>query len=100
MIVEPVMLKAVLNEIKWAKLKNSGVLVIDNKIMLESIETVIERSMLDKMDKNIAVSIIYEVINSDILREDLEDSLVKIAKAIETDNWTREIKEPGNGRGC
>lgn len=52
-----------------------------------------------KMDRNIAVSIIYELINSDILKEDLEESLIEIANSIESDDWDGEIELPLKGRG-
>lgn len=48
------------------------------------------------MDREDAVYTIYEIINSGILKEDLEDSLIEIANAIENDDWQREatICEP------
>lgn len=51
------------------------------------------------MDRNIAVSIIYELINSGILKENLEESLVEIANSIESDDWDGEIELPLKGRG-
>ena len=52
------------------------------------------------MDRNIAISIIYDIINSGIISEELEENLRSIASAIEEDNWIGEIKTPCNGRGC
>jgi len=52
------------------------------------------------MDREYTINTIYDIINSGIIREDLEEYLMQIALAIERDNWTGEIEPPCNGRGC
>lgn len=52
------------------------------------------------MDREYAISVIYEIINSNIIKEELEEDLRQIALAIERDDLVGEIEIPRKGRGC
>lgn len=53
-----------------------------------------------KMDREDAVIVLYDIINSGIISDELEQKLIAIANAIENDSFVGEIEEKSNGRGC
>lgn len=53
-----------------------------------------------KMDREGAVIVLYDIINSGIISDELEQKLIDIANAIENDSFVGEIEEKSNGRGC
>ena len=57
----------------------------------------IERRDKMRMDREDAVIVLYDIINSGIISDELEQKLIDIANAIENDSFVGEIEEKKQG---